>query len=90
MSTTSISAYDYIVSAAEARHGGLIDHFTCGYTTEGGTYMIASAPTGNDSGRPRDLLAVLPAPVEGSRIKVLRPTVTSELILALRKHFDKA
>lgn len=85
---TTTGPYAYLIDAAEARHGGLIDHFTCGYTTDGGTYVLASAPAANDDDRPRDLIAVLPAPIEGTRVVVLRPTVNPDLVKALRDHFD--
>lgn len=40
----------------------------CGYTTKGGTYMVASSGRYTDSGQPRDLIAVMPAALDGRRV----------------------
>lgn len=81
-------SYDHIIEAAEHRITGPLDTWTTAYTTDGGTYVIASDPVGNDSGRPHDLMAVLPMPLEGSRVLVLRPTVNPDLVAALRQRLD--
>lgn len=39
-----------------------------GYVTRGGTYMLATAAHWTDSGRPHDLLAVVPTTGEGGKI----------------------
>lgn len=50
------------------------------YTTKGGTYMIASNGKWNDSGKPRDLMAVR---ADGTAL-VLRPTVDPDFVNELR------
>lgn len=80
--------YDHIVDAAKHRITGPLDTGTTAYTTDGGSYVIASDPQWNDDNRPHDLLAVLPMPVEDSCVLVLRPTVNPDLVTALRKHLD--
>lgn len=60
------------------------------YVSDGGTYLIGTPsrivddPTGV-----HDLVAVLPEPVEGSRVLVLRTTVDPELVEALREVLDR-
>lgn len=78
-----------IVDAALKEHTGQLDYATCAYVTDGGTYVIASDPKVNDDDVPHDLLGVLPMPLEGSRVVVLRPTVNPELVTALRSALDE-
>lgn len=81
-------SYHWIIDAAQSRATGDLDWFTCAYVTDGGTWVLATAPTATDNNRPRDLIAVLNVPVEGSHIAVLRPTVHHKLVSALRTAFD--
>lgn len=83
-------SYDHIINAVEARATGTLDYTTIAYVSDGGTYIIASSARMNDDFRPHDLLAVLPTPVEGYRVLVLRPTVNSDLVAALREHLEPA
>lgn len=80
--------YASYVDAAKARATGAIDVWTTAYVTDGGTWIIASSPNSTDSGRPRDLVAVLPAAIEGSRVVMLWPTVHPDLIATLRSGLD--
>lgn len=80
--------YDDILDAIYARATGALDHSTTAYVTDGGTHVIASSGAMNDDLHPHDLLAILPAPVEGTRVMILRPTVNPELVAALRAALD--
>lgn len=88
--TTAEPKYAHIIDAVAARATGPLDYATVGYVTDGGTYVVASSARLNDDGRTHDLVAVLPMPIEGSRVLVLRPTVNPDLIVALRSAFDPA
>lgn len=59
-----------------------------GYLTTGGTYMIATAPRWTDNGKPRDLAAILPAPLEGTRVVPMYVAVDPDLINELRELLD--
>lgn len=85
----SQNRYRDIVEAAAARQTGDVSPDLIGYVTDGGTYVVASSPTWNDDNQPHDLFAVLPAPVEGSRVLVLRPTVHPDLLAAVRARLDQ-
>ena len=65
-----------------------VETWSITYVTDGGTYVIASNGQATDSGRPRDLLAVLPLPIEGSRVVPLWPAVNPDLVVALRSALD--
>ncbi len=80
--------YAYIVDAINARATGALDSNTSAYVTDGGSYVIASSGAMNDDLQPHDLLAILPAPNEGTCVKVLRPTVNPELVAVLRRELD--
>ncbi|MDO4717525.1 MAG: hypothetical protein Q4B08_08170 [Propionibacteriaceae bacterium] len=79
---------DYIIDAAKARCTGPIDISLAGYITDGGTYILASRPEWTDSGRPRDLVAVLTAPLQGTRVIPLWPAVNPDLVADLRAALD--
>lgn len=81
-------SYDHLIDAVESRTTGVLDAVTDAYVTDGGTYVIATPGGITDDHRPHDLVAVLPTPVEGSRVLVLRPTVNPDLVAALRQHLD--
>lgn len=81
--------YAHIVNAALSQTTGLLDFWSAAYVTDGGTWMLASSPEATDSGRPRDLIAVLPATLDlGTRVVPLRPTVNPNLVDALRTALD--
>lgn len=80
--------FDHIVHAARDRITGELDYATEAYVTDGGTYVIASTTVTNDDERPHDLVAVLPLPLEETRVVVLRPTVNPDLVDALREELD--
>ena len=86
--TTKTFPLDYLVEAAAHRATGPLDSWLTAYTTEGGTYVMASNPDWNDDHRPHDLVVVLPAPIEGTRVLPLRPTVNPDLVDALRAALD--
>lgn len=86
--TPRTDAFDFIVDAAQGRITGYLDACNVGYVTDGGTYVIASTPAWNDDDRPHDLVAVLPAPIEGTRVLPLRPNVNPDLVDALRAALD--
>lgn len=88
--TPRTDAFDFIVDAAQGRITGYLDTWTVGSVTEGGTYVIASSPDWNDDDQPHDLVAVLPAPIEGTRVLPLRPNVNPDLVGALRAALDTA
>lgn len=81
-----------VIVAEGTRKTGLIGAWLYGYETRGGTYMLASPAKWNDSGTPRDLIAILPAAATAlglpTRVLVLTPTVTPELAEALREALD--
>lgn len=77
-----------VVEAAQNQYIGEISYATISYVTRGGTYVIASAPNWSDSGEARDLVAVLPMALEGTRVLPLWPTVNPDLIEALRAALD--
>lgn len=77
-----------IVEAAQSQYIGEIDYATISYVTRGGTYVIASAPNWNDSGEARDLVAILPMALEGTRVIPLYVAVNPDLIDALRAALD--
>lgn len=86
--TPRTDAFDFIVDAAQGRITGPLKAWTTGYVTEGGTYVIASTPDWNDDDQPHDLVAVLPAPIEGTRVHLLQPNVNPDLVDALRAALD--
>lgn len=81
--------FDHIVDAAQSRTTGQLDPFTTAYITEGGTWIVASDGRSNDDGGAHDLLAVVPANIEDTRVLPLRVTVNPDLIQALRDALDK-
>lgn len=81
--TSGAHSFDHIVHAARERITGKLDH-----VTDGRTYIIASTTMINDDERPQDLVAVLPLPLEDTRVVVLRPTVNPDLVDALREELD--
>lgn len=80
--------FTHIVDAAQSRTTGQIDPFTVAYITHGGTWVVASDGRGNDDGADHDLLAVIPASVEGTRVLPLRVTVNPDLVNFLREALD--
>jgi hypothetical protein len=85
-----MSHHDYLVDAVRSRTTGRLDAGTHAYVTDGGTYVLASDAHLNDDHRPQDLVAVLPVPVEGTRVLILRAAVHPELVIALRQALDPA
>lgn len=79
---------DYIIDAAKARCTGPIDISLAGYVTDGGTYILATSPRWSDSGRLRDLIAILPGPLEGTRVIPLWLAVDPDLVADLRAALD--
>lgn len=86
--TSGAQRFTHIVNAAGDRITGKLDYATEAYVTDGGTYVIASTTMINDDERPHDLVAVLPLPIEDTRVVVLRPTVNPDLVDALRAELD--
>lgn len=81
--------YAPIVDAARSRTTGLIDVWSRAYITDGGTWVLASRPETTDSGYPRDLIAVLPAPLDlGTRVLPLWIAVNPDLVNTLRAALD--
>lgn len=78
-----------VVTAAKERKVGLVTSSTLTYLTDGGTYVIATDPSWTDSGHPRDLVAILPMALEGSRVIPLYVAVNPELVTALREEIDR-
>ncbi|NKY96546.1 hypothetical protein [Nocardiopsis alborubida] len=83
--TSGAHGFAHIVHAAGDRITGKLDYATEAYVTDGGTYILASTTMINDDERPHDLVAVLPLPIEDTRVVVLRPTVNPDLVDALRE-----
>lgn len=81
-------SHDHIIDAVRAGATGTIDYSTIAYLTNGGTYTIASSARVNDDDRMHDLLVILPMPIEGTRVMVLRPTANLDLVAALRAALD--
>lgn len=73
-----------IIQAARDWDTEYSDQFTATYLTEGGTYIIASRWRDEC----KDLVAILPGPLEGTRVLPLNISVNSELINRLRKELD--
>lgn len=86
--TSGAHNFAHIVHAAGDRITGELDYATKAYVTDGGTYLIASTTMINDDERPHDLVAVLPLPLEDTRVIVLRATVNPDLVDALRDELD--
>ncbi|SIO86963.1 hypothetical protein [Nocardiopsis sp. JB363] len=86
--TSGAQRFTHIVNAAGDRITGKLDYATEAYVTDGGTYVIASTTMINDDERSHDLVAVLPLPIEDTRVVVLRPTVNPDLVDALRTELD--
>lgn len=81
--------YAPIVTAARTGTTGTLDPFTYTYRARGGTYIIASQGTITDSGRPRDLIAILPGSLDlGTRVLPLYVAVDPDLVDALRSALD--
>lgn len=85
---SGVQRFAHIVHAAGDRITGELDYATEAYVTDGGTYVIASTTMINDNERPHDLVAVLPLPIEDTRVVALRPTVNPDLVDALREELD--
>ena len=67
-----------------------VDVWTIVYSTQGGTVIIASSGHGNDSGLPRDLAAVLPAPLNDvGRVIPLYVAVNPDLITKLEAELGR-
>lgn len=79
---------EHYVAAIHARATGALDVWTIAYVTDGGTYVLAASGRGTDSGRPHDLIAILPVPIDGTRVVVLRVTANPEWVGALRAALD--
>lgn len=77
-----------IVAAAAGGRIGKLTPWNYAYISKGGTYIIATAGTWTDSGRPRDAVAILPGALEGSRVLPLYIGVSPDLIEALRAELD--
>ncbi|WP_211440110.1 hypothetical protein [Corynebacterium glutamicum] len=74
-----------IIHAARDWDTEYSDQFTATYLTEGGTYIIASRWRDEC----KDLVAILPGPLEGTRVLPLQISVNPDLIDALRKELDR-
>lgn len=77
-----------VVHAAKIGEVGPITGSTIAYVTSGGTYIIATHPSWTDSGQPRDLVAVTPLALEGTRVLPLYVAVNPDLVTALREELD--
>lgn len=78
-----IEYYERLADAIEARATGAFDAFLTIYVTKGGTLIIASRGSVTDSGKPRDLAAILPADLGAGRVLPLWLAVNPELITGL-------
>lgn len=81
-------SYDHIIDAVRAHATGTLDYSTIAYLTDGGTYTLASSARINDDDQMHDLLAILPMPIEGTRVMPLRPTANLDLVATLRAALD--
>jgi hypothetical protein len=54
-----------------------------GYLTKGGTYILASSGLYTDSGKPNDLMAVLPAELDHGRVLPLYIATNPEVVAYL-------
>lgn len=61
------------------------EHDTQGYLTRGGTYVIATQGKASDSGKPRDLLAVVPDERFRQQVVVLWPAVRPDFVTQVEK-----
>lgn len=84
-----MSSYSGIVQAAMDRQTGNVALGAVATLTDGGTWILSSDGGQTDSGRPHDLVAVLPAPLfDGTRVLVLRVTVNPDLVRELSEQLD--
>ena len=86
--TTTEEHYAFLADCAANRATGPLHSWCTAYVTEGGTYMLATPPEWTDSGRPRDLIAITPGPIDGTRVHPVWMAVDPDLIQALRDHLD--
>lgn len=90
--TTRSNAIDLLVTMIQSQKIGDLDGWNHAYVTAGGTYIIASQGKWNDSGKPRDLVAVLPSSSKalglGCCVVQLNPAVNTDFIDALREALD--
>lgn len=73
---------DEMTSAIAERRPHHNDHLIAAYTN-GGTYVIASTERWNDSGKPRDLLAILPGDIGQGQVIRLYIAVSDEFVAAI-------
>lgn len=86
---TEQQMFQEIADAAAARRTGSVTHWTAAYITDGGSYMICAEPSTTDSGRPRDLIMILPGALEnGTRVIPVMITANPELVAYLRSQLD--
>lgn len=70
-----------------AKHGEeFIDPYNIGYMTEGGAFIVASAPQWNDDGEPHDLVGI----TAFGLVVALRPTVNPEFVSKLEEAIKEA
>lgn len=78
-----------IIVAARSWITGLISPYVFTYITDGGTYVIATDLSWTDSGKPRDLVAILPIALQAdTRVVPLYIGVNPDLVVALREALD--
>ena len=88
MTTTIEEHYAVLADCAAARETGELHSWCTAYITEGGTYMLATPPEWTDSRKPRDLIAITPGPLGGTRVHPLWVAVDPDFIQALRDRLD--
>ena len=95
MTTTHTARQDHpadvyapIVDAAASHTTGLLDHWHGAYVTDGGTWVLALRGEATDSGRPRDLLAITPGTIDGTRVHPLSMAVDPDMVDARRAALD--
>ena len=91
MTKTTPTASKYptdLIEAVKAWRTGSLYSGLIGYLTTGGTYVLATSPQWTDSGLARDLVAILPAALNGTRVVPLTPLVNPDVVDALREGLD--
>lgn len=77
-----------LAAAIRERRGFKTDRLIATYT-KGGTYVIASAGQWNDSGKPRDLVAILPGDLGQGRVLALYVAVNPALLAEIEAALEE-
>ncbi|WP_426734437.1 hypothetical protein [Glutamicibacter sp. 2E12] len=85
---TRAEVIDALVAKIKAGQTGNLDTLNQVYVTAGGTYVLASRGIWNDSGKPHDLVAIVPGLLGSGRVVPLDLSVNDDFVTALREAFD--